>query len=109
VLAGKEGAFLVRSFWPVDAYLALRREKEARELFERLVGRANDVGLVGEKIDTVNDAFVGNIPQAFTHLALIGNAINLGLYQKGRPGGGRWSPRQPRAPGRWRDLRLGHV
>jgi GH15 family glucan-1,4-alpha-glucosidase len=85
-LAGEEGAFLICSFWLVDAYLALGRAQEARELFERVIARANDVGLFAEEIDPANHAFLGNFPQAFTHLALIGNAINLDLFEKGGTG-----------------------
>jgi GH15 family glucan-1,4-alpha-glucosidase len=81
-LAGDEGAFLICSFWLVDAYLALGKEKEARDLFERLIARANDVGLFAEEIDPLSHDFLGNFPQAFTHLALIGNAIHLHLREK---------------------------
>jgi len=81
-LSGREGAFLICSFWLVDAFLALGREQQARELFERLIARANDVGLFAEEIDPSNHAFLGNFPQAFTHLALVGNAIHLSLCAK---------------------------
>ncbi len=81
-LAGEEGAFLICSFWLVDAYLALGKDQEARDLFERLIARANDVGLFAEEIDPVTHEFLGNFPQAFTHLAVIGNAIHLRLCEK---------------------------
>jgi alpha,alpha-trehalase len=84
-LSGSEGAFVICSFWLVDAYLALGRHPEARALFERLCRKSNDVGLFSEEIDPADDSFLGNFPQAFTHLALIGNAIHLELCDKYGP------------------------
>jgi alpha,alpha-trehalase len=81
-LSGDEGAFLIGSFWLVDAKLALGRVAEARALLERLVRCANDVGLYAEQIDPQSGAFLGNFPQAFTHLALIGSACNLALVER---------------------------
>ena len=82
-LDGEEGAFLICSFWLVDALLAAGREAEARPLFETLIGHANDVGLFSEELDPVSDAFLGNMPQAFTHLGLISAAVNLELHAEG--------------------------
>ena len=79
-LKGREGAFLITSFWLVDALLLLDRPNDARALFERLLGHANDVGLYAEEIDTKTGAHLGNFPQAFTHLALISSATLLHLY-----------------------------
>lgn len=81
-LDGREGSFLVCSFWLVDALLAVDRETEARSLFEHLVAHSSDLGLYAEEIDAQTGAFLGNFPQAFTHLGLIGSAINLQLREQ---------------------------
>jgi GH15 family glucan-1,4-alpha-glucosidase len=72
-----EGAFLACSFWLADAYLMSGRRREAEQLFERVIELANDVGLLAEEYDTSERCFVGNFPQAFSHLALVNTAFNL--------------------------------
>ncbi|MBX3207394.1 MAG: glycoside hydrolase family 15 protein [Labilithrix sp.] len=72
-----EGAFLACSFWLVDALVLLGRREEARAHFERLVGLANDVGLLAEEYDPRAKRMLGNFPQALSHVALVNSALNL--------------------------------
>ena len=72
-----EGAFLACSFWLADNLTLLGRHADARRLFERLLALRNDVGLLAEEYDTRARRQVGNFPQALSHLALVGTALNL--------------------------------
>jgi GH15 family glucan-1,4-alpha-glucosidase len=76
-LPGGEGVFLPCSFWLVDALLMQERDDEARELFEKLIGVSNDLGLLSEEYDPVEKRLLGNYPQAFTHVGLVNSAYNL--------------------------------
>jgi GH15 family glucan-1,4-alpha-glucosidase len=76
-LAGDEGQFLACSFWLVSALARNGRIEEARGLFERLIGLANDLGLLAEEYDVKRQRQVGNFPQAFSHLTLIGAAAAI--------------------------------
>ena len=76
-LSGREGSFLICSFWLVDALRGIGRREEAEVLFEHLLALRNDVGLLSEEFDTRAQRLVGNFPQAFTHLALINCAMSL--------------------------------
>jgi GH15 family glucan-1,4-alpha-glucosidase len=83
-LAGDEGQFLACSFWLVSALARSGRREEARALFERLVGLANDLGLLSEEYDVARRRQVGNFPQAFSHLALIVAAYDIRGSSKSR-------------------------
>jgi GH15 family glucan-1,4-alpha-glucosidase len=72
-----EGVFLPCSFWLADNLGILGRTEEARALFERLAGLANDVGLLSEEYDPASGRLLGNFPQAFTHVSLVNTAANL--------------------------------
>ena len=78
-----EGMFLACSFWLVDAYMMLGRQDDAVKFFEKLLSLRNDLGLLSEEYDTSAKRLCGNFPQAFSHLALVNSACNLG--RDGRP------------------------
>jgi len=73
-LTGDEGVFLPCSFWLADNYAFQGRIDEAEALFDRLSGFANDLGILSEEYDPGAKRLIGNVPQAFTHLALVNTA-----------------------------------
>jgi len=72
-----EGAFLACSFWLVDNYILQGRYEDAQRLFERLLARCNDVGLLAEEFDPASGRMLGNFPQAYSHVGLINCALGL--------------------------------
>jgi alpha,alpha-trehalase len=70
-LSGKEGTFLICSFWLVSALAIVGEEQRARDLMERLLRIASPLGLYAEEFETGTARHLGNFPQAFSHLALI--------------------------------------
>ena len=100
-LSGDEGQFLACSFWLVSALALNGRVDEARELFERLIGLSNDLGLLAEEYDVKRQRQVGNFPQAFSHLTLIGAAVAIAKAgSKPRPSEGTASVSEPLTPER---------
>jgi alpha,alpha-trehalase len=85
-LPGEEGAFLLCTSWWIDNLVLQGRLEEAGAEFERLCGRAGPLGLLPEQIDPTTDAFLGNYPQAFSHVGVLSNAVLLSRH--GRAGGG---------------------
>ena len=80
-LPAGEGAFLPCSFWLVDNYVLQGRYVEARKLFDRLLARCNDVGLLAEEFDPLAGRMLGNFPQAYSHVGLINCALNLTRHE----------------------------
>jgi alpha,alpha-trehalase len=76
-LEGDEGAFLLCSFWLVDNWAKQGRLDEAMELYDSLCSRAGPLGLLPEEIDPENGQFLGNYPQAFSHVGVISSGVNL--------------------------------
>jgi GH15 family glucan-1,4-alpha-glucosidase len=78
-LQGHEGAFGLCTFWLADALCLSGRSDEAQRIFEGMIDRASPLGLFSEEIDPVSGAFLGNYPQAFTHIGLINSALYLSV------------------------------
>jgi alpha,alpha-trehalase len=76
-LSGKEGTFLICSFWLVSALAIIGEDQQARDLMERLLRVASPLGLFAEEFDVDTGRHLGNFPQAFSHLALIEAAARI--------------------------------
>jgi GH15 family glucan-1,4-alpha-glucosidase len=80
-LSGKEGTFLICSFWLVSALAIIGEMQQARDLMERLLRVASPLGLYAEEFDVDSGRHLGNFPQAFSHLALIEAAAPIILAE----------------------------
>ena len=76
-LSGKEGSFVICSFWLVSALAQIEEMQRARDLMERLVKAASPLGLFAEEYDVASGRHMGNFPQAFSHLALVEAAARI--------------------------------
>ncbi len=81
-LSGKEGSFLICSFWLVSALSVVGEEQRARDLMEKLLSVSSPLGLYAEEFDTGTGRHLGNFPQAFSHLALIEAAARIVLSER---------------------------
>ncbi|NUT25490.1 MAG: glycoside hydrolase family 15 protein [Streptomyces sp.] len=85
-LPGDEGAFVLCSFWLVDNLIGQGRIKEAEELYASLCARASPLGLLSEQINPSTGEFMGNFPQAFSHIGVIASGVNLARARAGVQG-----------------------
>jgi GH15 family glucan-1,4-alpha-glucosidase len=76
-LHGEEGTFVICSFWMAQCLAQAGQVERAEELFERLAGYANDLGLLAEEVDASSGELLGNFPQAFSHIGLINAAWDI--------------------------------
>ncbi len=79
--AGDEGAFIICSYWLAQALALAGRVDRARQVFETVTGRANDLGLLAEEIDRRDGRLIGNFPQALSHIGLINAAWTIGQVE----------------------------
>jgi GH15 family glucan-1,4-alpha-glucosidase len=81
-MSGKEGSFLICSFWLVSGLAIVGEQQRARDLMEKLLSVASPLGLYAEEFDTSTGRHLGNFPQAFSHLALIEAAGRIILTER---------------------------
>jgi GH15 family glucan-1,4-alpha-glucosidase len=81
-LSGKEGTFLICSFWLVSALAVIGELQQARDMMERLLRISSPLGLYAEEFDASTGRHLGNFPQAFSHLALIEAAGRIILAER---------------------------
>jgi GH15 family glucan-1,4-alpha-glucosidase len=97
-LPAGEGAFLACSMWLVEALALGNRRAEAEDVFEKVLRRANDVGLFSEEVDPDTGELLGNFPQALTHIGLMNAALCLSAEDRTSPESARTSRAQRAAP-----------
>jgi alpha,alpha-trehalase len=76
-IPGDEGAFVLCSFWLVENLAKQGKLDEAASLYASLCGRASPLGLLPEQIDPSTGGFIGNFPQAFSHIGVIASGVTL--------------------------------
>src|ERR1700691_2840060 len=76
-LEGREGTFLLCTFWLAQALAGAGQTARARAVFERAAAFVNDVGLLAEEVDPASGELLGNFPQAFSHIGLINAAWDI--------------------------------
>jgi len=76
-LSGTEGTFFLASFWLIDALILAGKRDRAEKIFEKILSLQNHVGLFSEELNPHTKEFLGNFPQAYTHIGLINSAFNL--------------------------------
>ncbi|PZG17736.1 glycoside hydrolase family 15 [Micromonospora craterilacus] len=84
--SGDEGAFVICSYWLVEALVLAGRTERARQIFEMVTARANDLGLLSEEIDRRDGSLIGNFPQALSHIGLINAAWAIAQGEAGGNG-----------------------
>jgi GH15 family glucan-1,4-alpha-glucosidase len=82
-LEGEEGAMSICTFWLAQGLAMIGDRERAERIFRRMLGHANHVGLYSEEIDPASGEFLGNFPQAFTHIALINCAAAMARLDSG--------------------------
>jgi GH15 family glucan-1,4-alpha-glucosidase len=83
-LAGREGTFLLCTFWLAQAFAQAGRLSQARDVFERAIAYVNDVGLLAEEVDPDSGELLGNFPQAFSHIGLVNAAWAIAQAEHNR-------------------------
>ena len=81
---GQEGTFISCAFWVASCYGLIGRMEDAMPLFQRLLGRSNDLGLFSEEIDAGDGSALGNFPQGFTHMSIVNGAVHLQRLAEGK-------------------------
>lgn len=97
-VGGDEGTFLLCTFWLVDVLILMGELDEAREIFDRLLGLCNDVGLLAEMYDPATGLMLGNFPQAFSHTAVVTTAMALARADQRETSWHRGSPHTAPTP-----------
>ncbi|MCB9870077.1 MAG: trehalose-phosphatase [Planctomycetes bacterium] len=84
-LTGTEGGFHICASWLVESYLRIGRHEDARRLFAQIAALAGPTGQLSEQVDPATGTALGNVPQAYSHLGLIENAVMLDRAARGTP------------------------